>query len=96
MISHQTIASLGTAVPLLGAAGFVLGMVYFASLRRGVRLSVARGAWSRFVLSALARIALAALFFTFAVRWGAPALAAAFAGFLAARHLAVRAARRLA
>jgi hypothetical protein len=61
-----------------------------------VRFSVERHAWLRFVLLALARIAAAAVFFIFAVRWGAPALLAAFAGFLAARHLAIRAARRLA
>jgi len=71
-------------------------MAYFASLRRGVRLSVERHAWLRYILSALTRIVTAAIFFTFAVRWGAPALLAAFVGFLAARHLAVRAARGFA
>jgi F1F0 ATPase subunit 2 len=94
MIAHQTLASLWPTAPLLATAGFVLGMAYFASLRRGVLLAVERHAWLGYLLSALIRIAAAALFFTFAVRWGAPALLAAFGGFLAARYLAVRAARR--
>lgn len=95
MIIHPADASLSTAVPLLGAAGLMAGMAYFASLRRGVQRSVARGAWSGLMLSAIARVALAALFFALAVHWGLPALLGAFAGFLFARHLAVRAARRL-
>lgn len=96
MMAHRTLASLWPSAPLLATGGFALGMMYFASLRRGVRLSVERHAWVRYVLSALARITAAALFFAFAVHWGAPALLAAFVGFLAARHLAVRAARRIA
>ncbi len=96
MIARQTSAGLWPTVPLLAIAGFVLGIAYFASLRRGVRLSVERRAWWGYGPSALIRIAAAALFFTLAVRWGAPALLAALAGFLVARHLAVRAARRLA
>lgn len=95
MIAHDISASLRPAVLLLAIAGFVLGVTYFASLRRGVRLSIARHAWLPYILWALARIAAAALFFAFAVRWGVPALLAAFVGFLAARQLAVRAARRL-
>jgi len=93
MIAHRTLAGLWPTVPLLASAGFVLGMAYFASLRRGVCFSVERRAWRGYMPSALIRIAAAALFFTLAVRWGAPALLAAFAGFLVARHLAVRAAR---
>jgi F1F0 ATPase subunit 2 len=97
MTAHEAlVASLRLAVPLLAAAGFLLGIAYFASLRRGVELAVARSAWSPYMLLALARIAATALFFTFAARWGVPSLLAPFAGFLAARQLAVRAARRLA
>lgn len=79
------------AIAPLAAAGFAVGTGYFASLRRGAGASLARGAWRPYVTSALARIASAALLFTLAVRWGAPALLAAFAGFLAARWLALRA-----
>ena len=96
MIAHQTLASLWPTVPLLAPAGFVLGMAYFASLRRVVQLAVARRAWSSYVLSGMVRIGAAALLFAFAARWGMAALLAAFAGFLTARHLAVRGARRLA
>lgn len=96
MIADDIIAALRPVVLLLAIAGFVLGMAYFASLRRGVQLSIARHAWLPYMLWALGRIAAAAIFFTFAVRWGVPALLAAFAGFLAARQLAVRTARRLA
>lgn len=95
MSAHDALAILRPAVPF-SAAGFLLGAGYFASLRRGVRLSIVSRSWLQYALRAMARIAAAALFFMFAVRWGAPALLAAFAGFLASRHLAVRKARRLA
>ena len=95
MIAHETPASLWPAVPLL-AAGFVLGRGYFAMLRHCVRLFAAHHGWSRPLLLTLGRIAAATLFFAFAVRWGLPALLAAFVGFLVARHIAVRSARRLA
>lgn len=96
MIAHQTLASLWLTAPLLATAGLVVGVAYFGSLRRSVSLSVERHAWWRYMSAALTRIVAAALFFTLDVHWGAPALLAAFAGFLAARLLAVRAARRLA
>ena len=96
MIAHDAILSLRPALALLAVAGFVLGIAYFASLRRGVYRSVARYSSVPYIVWALARIAAAALFFTFAVRWGLPALLAAFAGFLAARTLALRRARGLA
>lgn len=96
MITHDLIASLRPALLLLAIAGLVLGMAYFASLRHGVHLSIASHAWLPYMLWAMARIAAAALFFTFAVRWGVVALIAAFSGFLIARQLAVRGARRLA
>jgi hypothetical protein len=96
MIAHGAIASLRYTVPLLAVAGFAVGLAYFAFLRRGVHLAVASEAWAPYVLWALARIIAVALLFTFAVRWGVPALLAAFAGFLVARQLAVRGAGRLA
>ncbi|HJS92302.1 MAG TPA: ATP synthase subunit I [Steroidobacteraceae bacterium] len=96
MITRDALASLLPTVAPFAAAGFVLGTAYFASLRRGVRDAVALRAWRQYLLLALTRVAAAALFFAFAVRWGAPALLAAFAGFLAARQLAVGAVRRLA
>lgn len=96
MIAHHALAILRPAIPVFAAAGFLLGTGYFASLRRGVRRSIVSHAWLQYVLWAIARIGAAVLFFVFAARWGAPALLAAFAGFLTARQLAVRTARRLA
>lgn len=96
MIAHDAPTILRPAIPVFAAAGLLLGAGYFASLRRGVRLSIVSHAWLQYVLRAMARIAAAALFFMFAVRWGVPALLAAFVGFLAARRLAVRSARRVA
>lgn len=96
MIAHGALATLLAAAAAFAAAGFLLGAGYFASLRREVRLAVARRGWSSYMLSALARIAAATLFFVFAVRWGVPSLLAAFAGFVAARQLAVRRAGRIA
>ena len=95
MIAHDALASPRFTVPVFATAGLVLGMAYFASLRRVVQFVVVCRAWSPYVLLGLARIAAAALFFTFAARWGVPALLAAFAGFLAARQLAVRSSRRV-
>lgn len=93
MSAHHALARLSPAIPVFAAAGFAFGSAYFASLRRGLRICVAGRAWSSYVLLALVRILAAALFLAFAVRWGLPSLLAAFAGFLIARHLAVRAAR---
>ena len=56
----------------------------------------AQGSASKSLLWMLARLAATALFFVFAVHFGAWPLVAAFLGFLAARQIAVRAARRAA
>ena len=94
MIAPQTLAGIWPTAALLATAGLAVGVAYFGSLRRSVRLSIERHAWWCYLLTALTRIVAAALFFTLAVHRGAPALLAAFAGFLVARLLAVRAARR--
>ncbi len=78
---------------LFAAAGLAFGWGYFSALRRGVAAYVASGGFWPTVGWLLARLAAAALFFTFAVHWGAGPLLAAFLGFLVARHFAVRAAR---
>jgi hypothetical protein len=96
MIIHPMLGVLLPTVAPFGAVGFVLGAAYFTSMRRSVRSSVARGSWARYMLLTPVRVAAAALFLSFAVRWGVSALLAASAGFLIARQLAVRAARRLA
>jgi hypothetical protein len=81
---------------LFAAGGLAFGWGYFAALRRGIDAHAARGSVFKSLLWMLARLAAAALFFAFAVRWGAWPLVAAFLGFLAARQIAVRAARRAA
>ena len=94
MIAHDVVSGLRTATLLLAVAGFALGVVYFASLRRGVHLAIARQAWLPCVAWGFARIAVATLLFGFAVHRGLPAVLAAFTGFLAARAFALRGARR--
>jgi N-ATPase, AtpR subunit len=91
MIAHAAVTAAVFAV-----LGIALGTAYFASLRRGLRIPAAGHAGLQYLSWAAARIAAAGLFFAFAVRWGLPAILAAFAGFLLARQVAVRAARRLA
>ena len=81
---------------LFAAGGLAFGWGYFAALRRGIDAYTAQGAAFKSLLWMLARLAAAALFFAFAVRCGAWPLVAAFLGFLAARQIAVRAARRAA
>ena len=90
-----------TATILLHAAawvtaGFGFGLAYFAALRRSVDLYAAgRGPLVPALLTAV-RIALAIAVFAVAAKSGATALLGAFAGFLVARAVAVRAARRVA
>jgi len=94
-VTHtHALAILRPAIAIFAVAGFGLGVAYFALLRHGVHLALARHACSPYVLGALARMAVAALFFAFAARSGLPALIAGFGGFLLARQIAVRAARR--
>ncbi len=81
---------------LFAAAGLAFGWGYFAALRRGIDAYAVQGAVLQSLLWMLARLAAAALFFALAVRWGAWPLLAAFLGFLAARQIAVRTARRAA
>ncbi len=77
------------------AAGLAFGWAYFGMLRRTVGHYAAGG---RVVPAALtlARVAGALLFLGFAVQFGALTLLAAFGGFLGARALASRSARRAA
>lgn len=81
---------------LFAVGGLAVGWGYFAALRRGIDAYATQGAVLKSLLWTLARLAAAALFFVFAVRWGVWPLVAAFLGFLAARQIAVRAARRAA
>jgi hypothetical protein len=76
--------------------GLVFGLMHFAALRRTVDLySHGRSRLAAVALT-LGRIAGAILFFGLAARVGSLPLLSAFLGFLLARTLAVRAARRTA
>ena len=88
-----------TGVSLVSAAvlvGLVFGLVYFAAVLRTVQLYI-KGR-SRFAMIALTlgRIAVAIAFFSLAARLGALPLLSSFLGFLLARVLALRVARRTA
>ena len=77
-------------------AGFGFGLGYFAALLQTVEFY--RGGRARLLPIALAfgRIAAAIVFFGLAARFGTLPLLTAFLGFLLARWLALRAARRTA
>ena len=75
-------------------AGLLFGIVHFAALRRTVELYTGgRGGFAAAALT-LGRFAGAVLLFGFAAKLGSLQLLSAFLGFLLARWLALRAARR--
>jgi F1F0 ATPase subunit 2 len=76
-------------------AGLALGLVYFRALRRTVDLLAGGRGWFGPAGLTLARIAAAIIVLTFMARLGAMALLAGFLGFLLARMIALRSARRI-
>ena len=77
-------------------AGLVVGLVHFAALWRSTELySAGRGQLAAGALT-LGRIAGTIVFFGLVARLGVLPLLASFVGFLLARTLALRAARRTA
>jgi hypothetical protein len=94
----MTLHSLFTAPMLasaMAAAGLTVGLGYFALLRRTVQLYGSGHSHLGPVAFTLARLVGAAVSLAFAARLGAPSLLAAFLGFLAARTIALRRARRV-
>ena len=92
----------GLSLPMSGLVlamillGFALGLAYFATLQRSVALlSARRGALVPLALTLL-RIAGAVGVLALIARLGALPLLAAFVGFLVARGVMLRAARRSA
>jgi hypothetical protein len=77
----------------LAAAGFVVGLAYFAALRRTTAALAGSGGWRTPAALTVGRVAAALVFLFVAAKLGAVALLAAFAGFLAARAAALRAVR---
>jgi len=93
-MSHDTLATTIALAAAMGLGGLLLGLAYFACLRRSVALLASDAGWARPVLLTLARLAAAAAAFAFAARWGgAVPLLAGFAGFLIARSVTLRQAR---
>jgi N-ATPase, AtpR subunit len=76
------------------AAGFGLGLAYFATLRRAVVIFASGRGWLGPLGLTLGRIGAAALFFAAAAKLGAAALIAGLCGLLLARTFAVRPANR--
>lgn len=72
------------------AAGIAIGFAYFRALRWTIRCG-AKHPLVIHAVASLARLLAVAVFFGFAARLGALPLLAAFAGFLLARALAMRA-----
>ncbi|MGC1860991.1 MAG: ATP synthase subunit I [Methylocystis sp.] len=92
-MTHETFASNAGFGLAMAFAGFILGLAYFAALRRTVAdLAAGNG---RLFLSwlALARYGGVAIFLAFAARLGAISLLATFVGFLLARLVALSALR---
>lgn len=81
---------------LLAAAigGLAFGILYFAALRRSIDLFVHRAGWVGPAVLTAGRIAAAAMLFALLSRLGPAVVLAAFLAFLAARGLALRAARK--
>ena len=92
-MSHHLLATLALASGM-ALAGIAFGLAYFTALRSSVDLYCAGG--SRLGLTALmvGRIGAAALLLGLPVALGALPLLAAFVGFLIARVMALRMARR--
>ncbi|MGA9827260.1 MAG: ATP synthase subunit I [Rhodanobacteraceae bacterium] len=81
---------------LTGFAGFAFGLLHFAALKRTTVLLVSGQGWLGPLALTLGRIGATVIFLFLAVKLGAGPLLAAFAGFLLARALALRAGRRAA
>jgi hypothetical protein len=91
------VVSISTLIPavIMGPAGTAFGLAYFTALRRTVGLYRGNndGALAP-VAFTLGRIAGAVIFLALAARLGAEPLIGAFLGFLVARAIALRLARR--
>jgi len=93
-MTGSTLTSTLVLALIAALAGLAFGLVYFQALRRTVDLFAGGCGWLGPVGLTLARIAGAAVFLTFLARFGAIPLLAGFLGFLLARMIALRLARR--
>jgi hypothetical protein len=79
---------------LFGGLGLGLGLAHFHGLRRDTRRYLARGVRAEIVAGHAARLLATAAVFLLVARSGVVPLLAALLGFIAARFVAVAAARR--
>lgn len=81
-------------LPAISVAGFAVGLVYFAMLRRTAELYGAGRGWLGPAALTLGRVAGVAILLAFAAKLGAGPLLAAFLGFLVARMAMLHTVRR--
>lgn len=81
---------------MMGFAGLVFGFIYFAALRRTVQLFTEGRTWFGPLALTLGRVGAAVVFLGLVAQFGAVSLLAVFIGFLLARTVALRVARRAA
>jgi N-ATPase, AtpR subunit len=90
---HESFASSAGLALAMALTGFAFGLVYFAALRRTVVGVAAGNGWLFLLALTLGRYGAAAIFLALVARLGAIPLLVAFLGFLAARAVALHAAR---
>jgi N-ATPase, AtpR subunit len=93
-MNDGTLASTLVVAAAMAFAGLALGLIYFRALRRTVDLFAGGRGWLGPAGLTLARIAGAVIVLTFMARLGAMPLLAGFLGFLLARAVSLRSARR--
>jgi hypothetical protein len=94
-MTAAALSSLPVILVAMAVAGLGVGSLYFLALRRSIVLLAARREWLGPAALTLGRLAAMILFLAFAAKLGATSLLAAFCGFLAARAIALRHARRI-
>jgi hypothetical protein len=93
-MTHSTLMTHPELTLMMAFTGLLLGLIYFATLKRSVNLFVGGKGWFGPLALTLGRIGAAAAFLFVAAKLGAAPLLAAFIGFLIARVLALRAEKR--
>lgn len=93
-MNDATLASTLLLAAAMALVGFAFGLVYFRALRRTVDLLAGRQGWAAPIGLTLARVAGVVVLLTLMARLGALPLLGGFLGFLTARMIAVRHARR--
>ena len=78
----------------MACSGFVFGLVYFAALERSIVLFLSKRGWLGPLAFTLGRMTAAVFFLGLTAKLGALFLLAAFLGFLLARTVSLRTARR--